>query len=390
MLLNLLYQGPEERRAESLRMLAEKQAADDWSVSRIADLLCDPSPTISRAAEAVLLGIGRRASPFLGAWFRDWRLRSVPILEPAGRFSPRQVAVEPLLSGISGTGRPTSALERARPVLEALGWQPATDEERVVLSIVRGEPMMAAGWGAVAAVPLIHFLSQCDERSIDALESALAAVGAAALPHLLQSLGDLHHRRRDCLLRVVETWGRAAAGGATLIALEELMNRAGETFVLRRAAALTLRNLGGAPTSGPANALWAIAVENESPPSMRLFEGLHLALKDSDSAVREAAMVKAARVDDVNVILLLIQGLSDPDWRVRGAALRAIVRFHEPHAITAVVRVLVDPYHASDAEAVLVEIGAAAVPVLEGAIRAASSSELAHAARALIHRIRAT
>jgi HEAT repeat protein len=351
-------------------------------------------PWVSRAAAALLVRIGRPAVPALAELLVDWETNALrmTVLGILGQIGPSAGEAAPALTDVLASSdnefRQAAAATLVRlgaaaaPAVPALiralpDWSPPVRESAA-------QTLGAVGVGAAHAVPsLLGLLSDWDDKVRAATVAALAGIGEPAVPLLalvlqerdLRRLGERTRFREevDRLWKRLETEG---GHGTPERAWRDLtwFARAGlpdQTEVVHEAAATALGRIGPGAAAAAAVLIQALSDERlpvqlaaaralgEIGPGARVaLPSLAAVLVNQTGAVRRAAAEALPRIDG--------------DW---GSATDAEV------VLPALVARLKDngPRGAEAADA-LALIGAAAAPVLVGAL--ASDDRTMHEAAA--------
>ncbi len=260
------------------------------------------------AARTIQRLAARIRDPRLTAWAARW-------LHDAVRQDEYRIMRQSALDAMIALGAPptiaslTTALRdeawsirlSAAEALDAIGWEP-TEEHRVYYWIAKGECERCVALGEPAIAPLAELLhDQYPPIQREAIH-ALAALGEAAIPALLQAMDHRDYWARvaaiDALGLIVAQGGPGVMSPAPLLAALQDRSKG-----VRRAAAQVLGALG----------------DGEA------LEQLLLLLNDDHATVREAAATALGEIGDVTAAQALIHlGRRDPDWGVRRAAREAL------------------------------------------------------------------
>jgi len=187
------------------------------------------------------------------------------------------------------------------------------------------------------------------------VEEALAAIGAPAMPHLLEMLND---EDIDVRTKAVETLGVIGDTSAAAPLIELLSDKSKEVKI-RSVAIEALGNLG--PVA---------------------LEPLVEALTDLNVAIRRRAATALGKVGDPAAVGPLIEALRDKDVYVKDNAALALGIIGDPSACEALVEALRDCVW--DAAKALIQIGEASIAPLSKALGDHAVAVRARAANALI------
>jgi HEAT repeat protein len=198
--------------------------------------------------------------------------------------------------------------------LERFGWQPQTDQEKLLRAIALGDYLHAA---------------QLGEMSIDALVKCLNDETCRNRRGIIEALGYIGGERViNVLLKALNN-----ADGAVRIAAVDALK---ETRDPRCVPAL-IKCLQDHDHSMRAAAAGALGGFERS-----AVNALVSALKDPHWAVRKAAVEAIGGVKESSMVEGLYPLLRDPDHDVREAACEALGKLRQPRAVTALVIALID------------------------------------------------
>jgi HEAT repeat protein len=203
----------------------------------------------------------------------------------------------------------------AAKTLERFGWQPRTEEERLLRDVALGHFAAAAQAGLPALDHLTKALQ--DERS-ENRRGAVEALGQIddplAVTPLLSALADRDSSVRVAAIESLGTLRDAKATQALALSLRD------PEPSVRAAAAATLGLIGNPESVSP----------------------LVKAVSDGHWNVRKAAVESLARLKDAAGVEALCGALRDPDHDVRESACRALAQLRDHRAIEALVGTLTD------------------------------------------------
>ncbi len=231
-------------------------------------------------------------------------------------------------AALARTGR-VEAIEVLAPLLQDA--YPSVRHEATVA-------MEALGW-----VP-VGYVRQWQTGAVDywTVPSDWGATGAFDQANLM--IRGLGHRDPIMRRAAADMLGRLGAEGASG-PLEELLASEPDPTV-RLAAARSLVKLGRPRQAGPA---WAPYNAMEGhwrdviPHPEEAVAAVAMVLELDDPGMRAAALEAAAKVDHPRATELLVQGLSDPDQRVRLAATRGLATGRDHRGVERLVTLLDDP-----------------------------------------------
>jgi HEAT repeat protein len=204
---------------------------------------------------------------------------------------------------------------QAGKALEALGWQPSSDTQRVLRAVATGQFSTAAGVGAAAIDPLIAALKDEHSGNRRAAIEALSQMGDdRVLKPLILALKDA-----DASVRVaaVEALGRLRELRALEPLVQCLKDREAQ---VRATTVVTLGKLGDASITD------------------RLVAGL----KDSNWSVRKGAVEALGLLKAGSAVEAMTGLLKDPDHDVRETAIHALAQIRDPCALESLVVALTD------------------------------------------------
>jgi HEAT repeat protein len=339
-----------------------------------------------------------------------------------------RLAVDPLV-GVMCSGNPKPA-EAAARALEKLQWAPASDQTGAHYWITRKRWTDCAAIGEAAVEPLLGALeraaSKGDDKSVQEIAEVLGLMGdCRAIPALTRLLNHRAAARAaaealECLGWVPEPGGQSVAymvarrnwqGCAALgaVALDpllgllkdgepeaqagaaEALGRLGDRRALppllaalrskagsvRRAAAVALDRLAGAPSTGEDAAAYCVARQDWNR-AVKMGETavgpLANALQDPDADIRTHCAEALGGTRSTNALEPLMAALQDWDAGVRRAACEALgrlARIHGRSAVEPLLAALAEGDYGGDRglknfQAALVECGAVAVrPLLD-------------------------
>jgi HEAT repeat protein len=298
----------------------------------VIDGLRSELPWVSRAAEALLLRVGRPAVPALLEVLADWEAEGHrrTALRLLSQLGPSAAEAAPALADVLGSSDPEFRLAAAE-ALARLGAGAAPALPALIRSLSDWSPpvrrsaakaLAAAGPGAGYAIPwLLGLLADWDDPAREAAAAALVAIGAAAVPLLAvvleeRDLGRTAERPRyreevDRLWRRLEDEGCWSAPDTSWhdpvwAAREGLRER---TEAVHLAAATALGRIG--PAAAPAVPALSAALSDESyvvrlavvravgeigPPARDLLPQLSILAASGTDAMRKVAAEALARI----------------------------------------------------------------------------------------------
>jgi HEAT repeat protein len=171
--------------------------------------------------------------------------------------------------------------------LERFGWQPRTDQERMLRDVAVGDYISAA------------------------------QAGFPALEMLTKSLTDSSFTNRRAVAEALGELGGDKVAGPLVAALAD------REAAVRTAAIESLTQV-------------------RDP---RAVEPLKACLKDKEATVRAAAAVGLGVLGGASVVSVLTKVIKDPHWSVRKAAVGALASLKETSAVPALIPMLKDPDH---------------------------------------------
>jgi HEAT repeat protein len=302
---------PETRREAVGKLAAE---AAPQAVDVLLPLLCDEAAEV-RKGVAVALGRfkdERAVQPLLRA-LRDTDGEVRQAIVTALMFFGGSVSADCFVGLLKD---PHAGVRwQAGKALEALGWQPSSDTQRVLRAVATGQFSTAAGVGAAAIDPLIAAVKDGHSGNRRAAVEALSQMGDdRVLKPLIAALKDA-----DAPVRVAAV--EALGSLRELRALEPLAQCLKDRDAqVRATTAVTLGKLGDAS----------------------IVDRLTAVLKDSNWSVRKGAVEALGQLKAANAIEAIARLLKDPDHDVRETTIHALAQIRDPRAIEPLVVALTD------------------------------------------------
>jgi HEAT repeat protein len=307
-------------------MLAEEAGIGEMAIECICGKLEDNEPAVRKAAARTLGEIG--------------------LLDHHG-FPER--AVNPLIKALRDEHYHPRVRDSIWIALENIGWEPETDELRVVYLLAKSSaraPLFTVPgtWGESTVEPLIKALGGILWVR-KAAASVLGKIGdERAVEPLIGALGD-----DDNVCRAA-AWALGEIGDAR--AVEPLIKALGDGGeYVREAAAEALGAIGDARAVEPL--IKALGNEDEDVRShaagalgeigdARAVEPLIEALSDENMFIREAAAGALGDIGDKRAVEPLIGALSDDKTWVRRSAVEALGEIGDSRAVEPLIKALED------------------------------------------------
>jgi HEAT repeat protein len=223
-------------------------------------------------------------------------------------------------------------------VLGNLGWEPKSEEERVLYYIANGDWDECVKMGAVAVEFLIERLKDRNSDVRRSVAEALGKIGdARAVDTLIEALKD-----EDSYVRASVAWALGEIGDARAVsALIEALRD--EDSYVRGGIAKVLGNLGWEPKSEEERVLYYIA-NGDWDECVKMgavaVEFLIERLKDRNSAVRIRVAEALGEIGDARAVDSLIESLKDRVIRRRVA--EALGKIGDARAVEALIEALKD------------------------------------------------
>jgi HEAT repeat protein len=348
--------GVREAAAKALGKIGDPRAVEPLILA-----LKNDARVVREAAAFALGKIGAPAVEPLTNALKD----NAKVVRLAAAFALVEIggpAVEPLTNALKD--EKSEVRKVAAEVLGKIGWLPDAGANGVAYWVAKKEWARCVMIGEPAVEPLTNALKDDDVGVREAAAKALGEIGAPAMEPLIAALTDKHEDVRWIAAEALDKIGwlpdERANGAAYWVAKREwdqcvmIGAPAAEPLIdvlqdkakdVRWAAAEALDKIGWLPDEGDIGAAYWVA-KREWDRSVKIgapaVEPLTNALKDRESAVREAAARALGKIDDPRALEPLIAALQAKESDVRKAAARALGRIGDPRAVEPIIAALKD------------------------------------------------
>jgi len=303
------------KNAQTRREAIEKLAKESSSQA-IQLLVSSLKDTEDDVREAAAKALGRMRDPKAIAALINALHDPAGAVREATVSSLRQIgdldAVEALVSCLKD---PQGGVRwQVAKTLERFGWQPRTDQEKLLRAIALGDYFHAAQLGEMAIDALVKCLNDETCRNRRGIIEALGYIGGERVIHtLLKAL-----KNTELSVRI-----------AAVDALKETRDPRCVPDLIK-----CLKDQDPGMRAAAAGALGSFERSAVMP--------LAGALKDPHWAVRKAAVEAIGKIKEGGMVDALYPLLKDADHDVREAACEALGKLHQPRAVTALVLTLID------------------------------------------------